>query len=211
MKQTRLFDSKVLAVALVAGSTLAACGNEGGSLVPTGTATPAGTAAPRKQLGTHQPYATLGMNTDKRDPAGRPVRIACSVCHHDAVKPNQANGDKKQLADFHQGVRLDHGTHSSCLTCHAPPRYDRFRLANGKTVAYGNVVELCAQCHSAQWRDYQQGAHGGMTGYWDEERGARDRNHCLDCHNPHSPAAKQMRPARRPNVRFQVKKVPDHG
>ena len=144
------------------------------------------------------------MNTGQRDPAGRPVRIACGVCHFDAVVPDEDNAERTQLEDFHRGVVLEHGKHSSCVACHNAPRYEDFRLASGKTITYGNVVELCGQCHSAQWRDYQHGAHGGMTGYWDTQSGARDRNHCIDCHNPHTPGAAKMQPAPRANVRFQT-------
>ncbi|MBW2528651.1 MAG: hypothetical protein JRI23_31040 [Deltaproteobacteria bacterium] len=156
-----------------------------------------------ERLGTHQPYAVLGMNTGARDPAGRPVRIPCGVCHADMVEPDAAHAERTALDGFHQGVELAHGDHSSCVACHNPPGYVDFRLASGKVVTYGNVVELCGQCHSEQWRDYRHGAHGGMTGYWDRQRGARDRNHCIDCHDPHVPAAAPMHPAPRAKVRFQ--------
>lgn len=149
-----------------------------------------------------QPFSSLGMNTGKRDPAGRPIRIACSVCHHDMVQPKRDNEHVKQLEQFHQGIVLEHGRHSNCVACHNPPDFSAFRLASGKVIEYGNVVELCAQCHGGQWEDYQNGAHGGMTGYWDLSRGERDRNHCLDCHNPHHPAAGQVQPAPRPRYRF---------
>jgi nitrate reductase cytochrome c-type subunit len=46
---------------------------------------------------------------------------------------------------------------------------------------------LCAQCHGPQARDFQHGAHGGMTGYWDLSKGPRRRNSCIDCHDPHAP------------------------
>ena len=50
------------------------------------------------------------------------------------------------------------------------------------------ALTLCSQCHGPQRRDYDHGAHGGMTGYWDRSRGGRQRNHCVDCHDPHQPA-----------------------
>ncbi len=213
MEHSSGYGRTALAVMGIAAALVGACGDGGGSAAPApqGAAAGQSPSPPPAELGTHQPYASLGMNTGERDPAGRPVRIACTVCHHDAVKADPANADQKQLKEFHRGVVLDHGTHATCLACHTPPNYETFRLASGKTVTYGNVVELCAQCHSEQWRDYQYGAHGGMTGYWDKSRGERDRNHCLDCHNPHTPGAKQLVPAKRPNVRFQRTKEPGHG
>jgi len=148
----------------------------------------------------HQPYSSLGMNTDQRDINGRPVRIACTVCHGQMAAKSPA---QRALgpANFHQGVKIFHAG-QACEACHNPPRYDTFRLAHGQAVEYGNVVQLCAQCHGRQWRDYRHGAHGGMTGYWDETAGPRDRNHCLDCHNPHQPTLPRMMPAPRPNYRF---------
>ncbi|MBI5610873.1 MAG: hypothetical protein HY902_18485 [Deltaproteobacteria bacterium] len=65
-----------------------------------------------------------------------------------------------------------------------------------------SVIELCSQCHGPQARDYQHGAHGGMTGYWDLRRGDRFRNVCVDCHNPHVPAYPQFAPVQRPRDRF---------
>ena len=58
-------------------------------------------------------------------------------------------------------------------------------------------MRLCAQCHGPQFRDYGKGAHGGMEGHWDLSRGGRTRNHCVDCHDPHVPAIRQVQPAGR--------------
>jgi hypothetical protein len=64
------------------------------------------------------------------------------------------------------------------------------------------VMDLCGQCHGPQARDYAHGAHGGMTGYWDLSRGPRERNNCIDCHDPHAPAFPKVRPVFAPKDRF---------
>ena len=53
-----------------------------------------------------------------------------------------------------------------------------------------------------QRRDYDHGAHGGMQGYWDLRRGPRTRNHCVECHDVHSPAFGAFRPMPAPRDRF---------
>jgi hypothetical protein len=65
-------------------------------------------------------------------------------------------------------------------------------------------MTLCAQCHGPQFRDYQHGAHGGMSGFWDLSKGGRTRNNCIDCHDPHAPKYPTVTPARGPNDRFQT-------
>jgi len=129
------------------------------------------------------------------------VRVRCASCHA-TLKPRQANAMATRLERFHRGVVLDHGGESTCRTCHNPPRFESFRLGSGRVVPYAEVIDLCGQCHSRQRKDYEHGIHGGMRGYWDLDRGGRDRNHCLDCHDPHHPAIPEVLPAPRARYRF---------
>jgi hypothetical protein len=69
-------------------------------------------------------------------------------------------------------------------------------------VDFEDGMQLCAQCHGPQHRDYLRGAHGGMQGYWDSGRGPKVRNNCLHCHDPHAPKFPAMHPASGPNDRF---------
>jgi hypothetical protein len=57
--------------------------------------------------------------------------------------------------------------------CHDPARYDRLRLATGESIPMTDALQLCAQCHGTQHRDWRHGAHGGMSGHWDLARGPR--------------------------------------
>ena len=109
----------------------------------------------------------------------------------------------KWLDLFHQGLTVHHGT-NACVSCHNPTNYDQLHLADNRAVEFVDVVTLCAQCHGTQYRSYQHGAHGGMTGYWDLTRGPRQRNGCTSCHDPHAPKYQGAIPMPPPRDRFQT-------
>lgn len=150
-----------------------------------------------------KPSEPVGIPLGALDEKGQPVSARCATCH--ATKP--ANAEAKlgiPLTHFHQGLIGKHGS-LSCTSCHNPADgYSSLRLADGKRVPYAEVMTLCAQCHGPQFRDFQHGAHGGMTGYWDLTKGGRVRNNCVDCHDPHAPRYPTVQPARGPNDRFQT-------
>ena len=132
--------------------------------------------------------------------------LQCAACH--SLRPsNPENSKPGHLDEFHQGLRFSHGQ-LSCVSCHNPgDNYSSLRLADGRSVPFEESITLCAQCHGPQYRDYERGAHGGMTGYWDLKRGDRVRNHCQHCHDPHVPNYPKFYPAAAPQDRFQ----PSHG
>lgn len=148
-----------------------------------------------------KPSGPPQVRTGQVDAGGQPVQVACNVCH--TTRPtNLATNSGGQLIEFHQGLKVQHGG-LSCASCHNPTDgYASLRLADGRSVPYTEVMQLCAQCHGTAYRDYQHGSHGGMTGYWDRSRGARARNNCIDCHDPHSPGYPLVRPAPGPRDRF---------
>jgi len=141
-----------------------------------------------------KPAGPPAIKTDMLDHHGSPISVACNTCH--TTRP--ANHELKmgtELLQFHQGIKGAHGN-LNCVSCHHPEEgYQSLRLANGKALPYTEVMQLCAQCHGPQYRDYQHGAHGGMNGFWDLSRGNRYRNNCIDCHNPHAPKFPTLQPA----------------
>lgn len=141
---------------------------------------------------------TVVIGTHPR--TGEPLVANCTTCHATRA-PVPANAHTADLDGFHQGLVMQHGG-ISCLTCHDPDGYDRLRLADGTSIPHTDALRLCGQCHGPQYRDWRNGSHGGMTGYWDLTRGPRTRNHCLVCHDPHAPALGQVLPAPPPNDRF---------
>ena len=138
--------------------------------------------------------------TGLTDVTGREVTHACQTCHATRT-PNPENRQAPDLNEFHAGLPLNHGN-ISCLSCHNSTDYDALKLADGTRVEFSDVMTLCSQCHGTQRRDYDRGAHGGMTGYWDLSRGPRQRNNCVDCHQPHAPQFPHMQPTFKPRDRF---------
>ncbi|MBA2661015.1 MAG: hypothetical protein H0U74_01875 [Bradymonadaceae bacterium] len=140
------------------------------------------------------------LRTEQRDIHGNPVGVACSTCHADS-------GDRPliersaELTVFHTDLKFAHGQ-LSCSSCHNPDDRDLLRLADGQKIAFVDTMQLCAQCHGTQHRSYENGAHGGMVGYWDLSKGGRERNDCVACHDPHQPAYPQVMPAPPPRDRF---------
>lgn len=173
-------------------------------------ALPADAARHPVQLRPREPVGGVGVLTDRKDHAGKPVRARCSSCHATRAENDTARHDSGTLEDFHGGLQLRHGT-LQCGQCHgAPgpygaPDYDTLRLADGRAVAFDDAISLCAQCHGPQKRDYDHGSHGGMRGHWDRQRGPRERNQCVHCHDPHAPAYVGMVPAPGPRDRFLLR------
>lgn len=131
------------------------------------------------------------------NPDGTPATVACATCHSTRT-PNTANKASTDLDEFHLGLTFKHGT-LSCLSCHNADDYDSLKLADGTPLEFSESMTLCAQCHGPQFRDYQHGSHGGMTGYWDLTKGPRTRNHCTTCHDAHAPAYPQLTPVFKPS------------
>lgn len=139
-----------------------------------------------------QPAGPPTVLTSHTNLAGQMVSVSCSSCHA-TTTPNLNTRDAADLKEFHQGMHYNHAS-LSCLSCHNPNDYDSLRLADGSSVQFRDVMQLCAQCHGPQARDFRNGAHGGMTGFWDLQRGGRQRNSCIDCHDPHAPQYPQVMP-----------------
>lgn len=161
-----------------------------------------GSAAGAERI--HIPSKLTSIESGQTDALGQPVRIACATCHtlkETATLP-ESPGD---LKEFHVGLAFDHGS-NRCASCHvSEPRAEpKLRLADGTHVPMTEAMALCAQCHGPQYRDYQAGAHGGMSGAWDLSRGDRVRNHCVDCHDPHVPAYPSFKPTTRMRDRLPV-------
>ncbi len=132
--------------------------------------------------------------------ANGPAPVPCGTCHR-TREPDRDLRSSEGLEEFHQGLVYAHGERT-CVSCHEPGGYDRLRLADGASIEFSDVIQLCSQCHGTQARDYQAGVHGGWTGHWDLRSGPRVRNHCVHCHDPHSPAFPKMLPTFRPIDRF---------
>jgi hypothetical protein len=172
---------------------------------PAETAAPP-VAGPRHAVEIRKPAGPPVFHTGIKDASGKSVTMACAECHK-TREPNPENRLGRPMALFHQDLKGPHGN-LTCVSCHNPAdRTATLRLADGTALPYTEVMQLCAQCHGPQYRDYEHGAHGGMTGYWDLSKGGRTRANCIDCHNPHAPKYQPVQPARGPNDRGTAKET----
>lgn len=154
---------------------------------------------------------TLGVvDSPLRDVNGTPIGVACETCHG----PNPATSWAATPGEpFHTGVgvtedgvrRLDEHGDLKCNNCHSTDRLT-VHLADGTVLSLADTMLLCAQCHGPQYRDYRNGSHGGMTGFWDLRQGPRVRNNCVVCHGPHSPHFEMRKPAPGPRDWYLQKK-----
>ena len=140
------------------------------------------------------------VDTGLVDGFGQPVTVSCGTCHA-SRQPNFDNKTVADLNEFHSDLPFSHGT-VSCLSCHNSEDYSALKLADNSRLEFTEVMTLCGQCHGPQTKDYHHGAHGGMNGHWDLTRGPREKNNCIDCHNPHSPQFPKMQPTFKPKDRF---------
>ncbi len=149
------------------------------------------------------------IDSGKKDARGNPVMVSCATCH-DTRQTDFTINDASKLDEFHKGMKYAHGG-QTCMSCHNADDYNTFRRADGQPLDFSQSMQLCAQCHGPQYRDYQNGSHGGMTGYWDLKQGPRERNHCTDCHDPHHPAYPQVMPVFPPKPVIGQTILPPHG
>lgn len=147
------------------------------------------------------PPALGQLTTSLVDRQGQFIGIKCSTCHGDGDIGNPPANHPHELTDFHTDMEFDHGG-LTCSSCHASDDRDQLIRADGTYLDYDDTIDLCAQCHSSEYKSYQHGAHGGMSGHWDQTQGARVRNHCVVCHDPHEPAFPRVTPADPPRDRF---------
>jgi hypothetical protein len=114
----------------------------------------------------------------------------CMECHK--LLPARWHYDRPRVE--HQHIKLDHGNNRFCLNCHHPTNRNAFVDYDGSEIAEADVVLLCAKCHGPIYRDWQAGAHGRRNGYWKTSLGPQTRLRCIQCHDPHQPAFRPLKP-----------------
>ena len=128
----------------------------------------------------------------------------CTDCHAN-FKPNPV---KRVLVDWHQDIS-GMFTHDSlnlwCLDCHDFKDRNHLRLASGKLLDFKESYKLCGQCHGEKYRDWKVGVHGKRTGDWN---GKKEYLLCVNCHNPHSPKFKALKPLPPPIKQEDLDKPP---
>lgn len=120
----------------------------------------------------------------------------CNDCH--SLFENKRN--QSRALTQHTDIVLEHGANNACLNCHDNDNRDKLTLRGGGTVGYDQVELLCAQCHGPVYRDWQNGTHGKIIGYWNTDLGEAHKLKCSECHDPHHPAYQPMAPLPGPNT-----------
>jgi hypothetical protein len=114
----------------------------------------------------------------------------CSECHKDFKTPVRSNNPVGE----HSHIKLNHGEDMGCLACHHPGIRGSYVDHEGREIPQDKPVLLCAKCHGTIYRDWKQGVHGRMNGFWDIRQGPATKLVCSQCHDPHQPVFKALVP-----------------
>jgi hypothetical protein len=122
-------------------------------------------------------------------PPFTPGIFPCSACH-EGMEPDT---NPRELGE-HTNIRLKHSSEAIrwCFSCHDAKNRDKLRLVNGDLIDFTESYRLCGQCHGNIYRDWKAGVHGKRVGYF--KGGQRTYYLCVNCHNPHDPKFKPLKP-----------------
>lgn len=148
---------------------------------------------------------TTGPDIDFQPVRGdfKPLRLRrdgfvykCSECHRTFKSPLE----RRVLVAEHTGLKLDHGQNDYCLNCHHKTNRDAYAAHDGSEIPSDRPAKLCGKCHGLVYRDWLEGAHGRLHGFWDRNRGMQSRLLCIQCHDPHAPKFPKLSPMPGPAI-----------
>ena len=129
----------------------------------------------------------------------------CYACHEKGKTP-QLRFDANQnliIPDEHKkDIVMGHGSHgrnNNCFNCHNENNLLLLSARDGREIKFSDSPQLCGSCHGPTYRDWEAGAHGRTSGYWDRSKGPIDRKLCVNCHDPHTPHYPGRHPAPGPH------------
>jgi len=129
----------------------------------------------------------------------------CYACH-DKKKPVVLTLDENSVVvvpDEHKNIVMGHGSHNRnnlCFNCHNQADLLTLHIRDGHDLKFADSPQLCGSCHGPTYRDWEAGAHGRTSGYWDRSQGPIQRLACANCHNPHAPSIPTRVPAPGPHA-----------
>ena len=139
----------------------------------------------------------------------------CYACH-EKNKPPVLGYDEHQnllIPKEHSNIVMGHGQHgrnNNCFNCHNESNLKLLQTRDGRQLTFADSTPLCGSCHGPTYRDWEAGAHGRISGYWDRALGPFKRQNCVNCHDPHSPKFPPRKPAPGPHfLHEQVKASAD--
>lgn len=128
----------------------------------------------------------------------------CYACHEKA-KPPPIRFDANQkiiIPKEHANIAMGHGSHDRnnlCYNCHNEANLLTVQVRDGRELKLSDSVPLCGSCHGPTYRDWEAGAHGRTSGYWQRTAGKPVRLACANCHDPHAPRIPTREPAPAPH------------
>ena len=114
----------------------------------------------------------------------------CTDCHDSSWDTNPR---PRKLEDEHDAMAFTHAPDGRiwCLDCHDRDKRNRLHLAGGRKIKFRDSWKVCVQCHARKLEDWKAGVHGKRTGHW---RGEKTYLTCVECHDPHNPTFKKIKP-----------------
>ena len=140
----------------------------------------------------------------------------CYVCHErDHPPPLRFDANHLLIVpQEHSDIVMGHGRNNRnnlCFNCHDENNLLVFQTRDGRELKLSESSPLCGSCHGPTYRDWEAGAHGRISGYWNHRAGPTQRKDCVNCHNPHSPKFPPRHPAPGPHLlRPSPTPVPAH-
>jgi uncharacterized CHY-type Zn-finger protein len=150
--------------------------------------------------------------TPPREPVGLDLKKVgwsydCMECHRMI--------DKKWERGFelveHDTIDFKHGNNRYCFNCHHQENRDAFVDYDGSEIPSNDINVLCAKCHGPKNRDWEAGVHGRLNGYWDPDKGPQTKLGCIQCHDPHHPSFKAIKPLSPPTYPKRATGNPSSG
>ena len=128
----------------------------------------------------------------------------CYACH-ERNKPPTLRFDGQHnllIPKEHSDLVMGHGSHNRnnlCFNCHDETNLEVLQTRDGRQLKLSESTPLCGSCHGPTYRDWEAGAHGRTSGYWNRKLGSITRQDCVSCHNPHAPKFPSRQPAPGPH------------
>ncbi|HUJ44480.1 MAG TPA: cytochrome c3 family protein [Opitutaceae bacterium] len=128
----------------------------------------------------------------------------CYACHDKGKPPTLRFDDHQNLIipREHSDIVMGHGEHgrnNNCFNCHNENNLELLQTRDGRVLKFQDSPQLCGSCHGPTYEDWEVGAHGRISGYWDRKLGPFKRQDCVNCHDPHSPTFQGRKPAPGPH------------
>ncbi len=129
----------------------------------------------------------------------------CYTCHDkkEPVKLKMDGQGNVVLPKEHSDLVMGHGSHNrnnNCYNCHDESNLEVLQTRDGRHPKLAESSPLCGSCHGPTYDDWEAGAHGRISGYWDRKLGPFVRQNCVACHDPHKPAFPPRAPAPGPHL-----------